>query len=180
MRKLPHFLDRGDHCCAFYKNEGEKLRLLIPFFRAGLLLGEKCLYVASHDDFQKIQKALRTHKSYHHDIDEEKIMHIDASIYSEAAQSGSPADLCEQMRQILEAFMVEGYKGMRGAGCLEMDFTPVFEDFILEYERLVSSLFKDYPVSGICLYPHSRFNTSFGRKIAAIDCHPVTVDPLTV
>jgi len=141
MRKLPHFLDKGDHSCGFYRDEGEKLRIALPFFRAGLLLGEKCIFIGSETDFSVIKTAIRDNKKSGSGVDEEKIMHIDSSAYLKAFQAGDFKALCGQWELLVKGFLAEGFRAIRGVGCLDMEYSPELESFLLEYEKCIAPLF---------------------------------------
>ena len=180
MKKLPHFLDKGDHSCAFYKNEEERLRVVLPFFRAGLILGEKCVYIASLNDFKIVKKNILNFQDQIPQIDPEDILHIDSEVYLEAFRSNDVVTLCKQWEKMVEGFIAEGYKAVRGIGCLDVEYTEELKAFLLSYEKATASLFDRYPVSAICLYPHRYSNSSFGRKISTTEYHPVFVDPLSV
>lgn len=43
-------LERGDHVCGFYYGEDERDAILLPFLRAGLRAGDKCLAVVDSID----------------------------------------------------------------------------------------------------------------------------------
>jgi len=178
MRKLPHFLDKGDHSCGFYRDEGEKLRIALPFFRAGLLLGEKCIFIGSETDFSVIKTAIRDNKKSGSGVDEEKIMHIDSSAYLKAFQAGDFKALCGQWELLVKGFLAEGFRAIRGVGCLDMEYSPELESFLLEYEKCIAPLFHRYPVSAICLYSSRYAKTPFGRKVSTAEYHPVLVDPI--
>ncbi len=180
MKKLPHFLDRGDHGCAFYRSEEEKLCITLPFLRAGLILGEKCVLIASITDFQNVKKAIQNSKGDSPLVDEGKVLHVNSSVYLNAFQSGNFSGLGAQWRQMVEGFLAEGYKAVRGVGCLDTDYTPELEAFLLEYERSLGTLFLQYPVSAICLYPAQLTRASFKHQLASSALHPVQVDPLPV
>ena len=180
MKKLPHFLDKGEHSCAFYQNEGEKLRIILPFIRAGLILCEKCVLITSLTDFETVKKAIQNSKGDGLLVDEEKILHIDSSVYLTAFRSGTFSGLGVQWRQMVEGFLAEGYMAVRGVGCLETEYSPELEAFLLGYERTINTLFLQYPVSAICLYPAHRTRASFGHQLLAPTIHPVQADPLPV
>ena len=41
---------QGDHVCAFYHGAAERNNVLIPFLRAGLTAGDKCICVLDNGD----------------------------------------------------------------------------------------------------------------------------------
>jgi hypothetical protein len=59
----------GSHCCFFYEKEKHLLDILVPFFKAGLLHNEFCIWVTSkfpepNEAIRAMRKALPNLDSY--------------------------------------------------------------------------------------------------------------------
>ena len=47
-------VDQGDHICAFYQSPAERNDVLIPFLRAGLSAGDKCVCIVDVGDLDTV------------------------------------------------------------------------------------------------------------------------------
>lgn len=183
MEKLSHFLDKGEHSCAFYADAEEKYQIIFPYFRAGILLNEKCIFVGNTEDYQHIEKQLyesseqdfigKIEKSLSFLSHEKYILHT-------LSQKNDPSVIVEQWTNLIEKYLSEGFQGGRVAGVFAPDYNRKLNSLIFAYERAVAPLFEKYPLSAVCLYPESVKNTSFGKKIRSTECHPVRAKKINV
>src|ERR1700694_5795029 len=47
-------VDQGDHICAFYQGPAERNDVLMPFLRAGLSAGDKCICIVDVNDLDTV------------------------------------------------------------------------------------------------------------------------------
>src|SRR5688572_890190 len=52
-------LKQGEHLCSVYAESGEMLTQVIPYIKAGLLNGERCIYVVDENKQELIVQALK-------------------------------------------------------------------------------------------------------------------------
>lgn len=181
VEKLAHFLESGDHSVFFYEDERDKFRVILPFFRAGLLLGDKCLFIGSKEDFAHIQKAILN-------VGDERIIqsltesldYFPDSMHLEAFRSGEVLSLCEQWETLAPQFLRQGYRAIRGVGVLSDDYEESLDEAIIKYEQAITPLFEKYPVSAICMYPRRLKSTPLGRAVNKLSCHPYRAQKLII
>jgi chemotaxis family two-component system sensor kinase Cph1 len=51
-------LKQGEHLCSVYRETGEMLTQVVPYIKAGLLNGERCIYVADENSKETLIGAL--------------------------------------------------------------------------------------------------------------------------
>jgi len=181
VEKLAHFLDSGDHSIFFYKRDEERFHVILPFFRAGLLLGDKCLFTGPREDFAHIQEVIlalsdkRISESLTESLD-----YFPDSTYLDAFNSENPAALCEEWDVLLAQYLGQGYRAVRGVGILPDACDESHYEAIIEYERACEPLFEKYPLSAICIYPYQLKSTFLGREVNKLSCHPYRVQQLAV
>ena len=183
MEKLSRFLDAGDHSSAFYKDTEETFKIIVPYFRAGILLGEKCLLIGKIENFEKIEKQIResSEPEFIQNIARslDFVSHHDYVIQM-LTKKKNPEIIIGQWRNIIEKYLAEGFKAVRLAGIFPPNFSKKLQTLILQYEKSAASLFRQYPVSAVCLYPAKVKNTPFGKEICSIRYHPVRVKKINV
>jgi hypothetical protein len=181
MEKLAHFLDSGDHSVFFYKKDEEKFDVILPFFRAGLLLGDKCLFTGSREDFAHIQEAIlslsdqRVAEALTKSLD-----YFPESTYMDAYNSENPAALCEGWSVLLDQYVKQGYHAIRGVGVMPAACNESHYNAIIEYENACEPLFEKYPLSAICMYPQTLKKSLLGKEVSKLSCHPYRAQKLTV
>jgi len=175
VRKLPIFLDKGDHSVGFYPNRKRKLEMSVSYLRAGLALKEKCILVGTESDFQEIHKTMMSFKISGYSA--KTIDYVDSKVYLTAMGKDDFLSLCSQWVQMIEDYLAKGFSAVRGVGSLPdgTELTEKTASFLLKYEESLHSLFEQYPLSAMCLYPSSFQKTRFGEKIAHKKYHPISL-----
>lgn len=168
-------IELHDHVCLIYSNEAERLAAEVPFFKAGLVAGERCIAIADAEAAQALLRAL-----------------ADAGLDSNAALARGALVLLDQrngylrggrfdpddMRDLLEqacaAAEEAGFSGLRVAG--EMSWVlgeePGVERF-LEYEAGLAEFFATHPIAAICEYDRRRFPAELLHE--AVHAHPLVM-----
>ena len=149
-----HNITPGRHLYQFYKREEDYLRIILPFFQAGLEKGEACLWLVS----QKMgvermrwaaERAIPHFSSYL--ISGEFTLYLAEDWYLE---EGSFSE--ERAMKNVETFIGRtrqlGFSQVRGAGdagCVPSQDMPYFQI----YEKKVSGLIKTSSTIALCAYP---------------------------
>ena len=51
-------LNPGDHLCLIYRDAAEQMAPIVPFVKAGLSSGERCVYIADHFTTEELAPSL--------------------------------------------------------------------------------------------------------------------------
>ncbi len=176
MQKLSRFIDPGEHSVGFYKNEREKLSFIIPYLRAGILQGEKCIVGGTREDFEHVQEIFEN-SSTPDFFKKAKLalMFVDYNehILEVLAEAKNPEILGIQWKRIIQEILEEGFSSVRIAGVIPEDYNRSLDPLILDYEKKVDDYFQNFPVSAVCLYPEEVKETPFGKQIRSHKIHPV-------
>ncbi|NKE36806.1 GAF domain-containing protein [Natronococcus sp. JC468] len=161
-----------DHLASIYRTADQQFAAAIPFVRAGLDRGERCLYVAGQRSREEVLEAML---EYGIDVDEAVesgalSVHEPAEMYGEDEPFDGEA-VIDALRSTVEAAAREGYDGFRITGelswLLEADADL---DRVLEYERSLNRFYADYDAVGLCQYDREAFPDEFLDGI--IENHP--------
>lgn len=164
-----------DHLCSLYETREEQFRSVIPFIRAGLENGEKCIYIIDENTQAQVEDALRRDGV---PIDEEKKkgqfqILTKRDTYLKNAYF-DPDEMIEFLRATVESALKEGYTGMRVTG--EMTWilgTDIHLDKLVEYETKLNHFFPKNKCIALCQYNLRRFSEEILREI--IFTHPFVV-----
>src|ERR1051326_5607768 len=55
-------LSNGDHCCLLFSSPEEQIRLTAPFLYAGFRRGERCVFVGSDDEVERMREGLKAQR----------------------------------------------------------------------------------------------------------------------
>lgn len=164
-----------DHLCLLYENTQEQFAAIIPFMRAGLERGEKCVYIADDNTTANVLKALDQ-----------------GGIETEAAiKSGSLAVLTKReaylkqgyfdpdwmikfLKEATDSAKAEGFSAFRATG--EMTWMlggDPGSDRLIEYESKLNYFFPENDASAICQYNMTRFTPELILDV--IRTHPLVI-----
>jgi signal transduction histidine kinase len=170
-----HQLNLHDHPCLLYQTNAELEQAFVPYFQAGLALGQRCLYFVDENPKQFAVDAMRA-----------GTFDIDKYIASGAFQVISTKDAHLQQgyfeEQKMLAFWLEaveqsqagGFSGLRAA--VEMTWAlsgqPGCEG-LASYEARLNRFTDQHPVTVICSYPTGKFSAEMIKSI--IHAHPIVI-----
>lgn len=159
--ELIGFVPWGTHFCQFYKTTEDLLDILVPYFKAGLMNNEFCMWITAkplEDDAAKtaMREAIPDFDDYV-DRGQIEIMPysdwyiVDGNFDSERVLQG----WIDKLGKALE----RGYDGLRLTGntfWLEKDSWNAFTDYELEVENVIH----DYKMIAICSYSLDKCNVN--------------------
>lgn len=165
-------LGLGDHVAFFFKDNAERLALVIPYMIRGLQNHERCVYIAHENTLTRIQSEFK-----------DAGVDLDASSASGALSIVTTHDaylrhgIFEPERMITDLdrdvrlALQLGFSGLRVAG--EMSWAldlPSALSRLCEYEQ---ELCRQWPtqLGGLCQYNESLFPVDVVERVA--DCHCV-------
>lgn len=163
----------GSHFCNFFESKEDLLQILVPYFKAGLLNNEYCLWITSDPVTVEAAYAALRHDIQDFDQYENKkqitiLSHEDWYLNDKIFV---PDIVINGWYQKLGKSLSEGFEGMRVSGNEAWLDRDVWKDFI-DYERNLNSSLKDHRMIVLCTYPlakcdaHAVFDVSQVHEIA--------------
>jgi|GEM_PF-2643106 len=163
----------GSHFCNFFESKEDLLQILVPYFKAGLINNEFCLWITSDPITVEIAyEALRNEiPDFEQYEKKEQIIilpHVDWYLKDKKFM---PDIVINGWYQKLKESLKKGFDGMRVSGneaWLERD---VWKNFI-DYERTLNNSLKDQHMIVLCTYPldkcdaHAVFDVSQVHEMA--------------
>jgi len=163
-RGRPH-VDLHDHLATFYSSDSGRMRLSLPFLRAGLAEGDRCFLVGSDSLVGQYVQALAGENA---NPARPAVANVDLVIRSDVGSTARAA-VAGWEDLWLDALRA-GYSGIRVVGEMATyeGFSEVQE--MLDYEVRYDSLSKRFPVRTLCQYDVRQFD---GKTIlSALQVHP--------
>jgi hypothetical protein len=168
-------LDQTRHVCAFFNNDDEEYRVLLPFIKDGLHCGHKAIHVVNPDQRRDHLERLAA-----------------AGIDAAAAQESGQLDLrinsevylpdgCFDADRMIAAFE-QVASGNSGAGyplsriCCRMDWTVKDQshvDDVIEFEARVNDVWRRHEDAVICTYHLGQFRGD--EVIDIMRTHPMVI-----
>lgn len=169
-------LGKHRHVCAFFHNEEEKYRALLPFIQEGFEQGDKAFHIV--DPKHRLEH-LRRLREFGIDVDEaEQSGRLEVRCWQDVHLRGGCFDQDQMLdllvQEILEPGKMQDYSLSRIIGSMEwvLEDCPGVTD-ILEYETRLNYALKGYDDPVICTYDLSRFNASV--VIDIMRTHPLVI-----
>lgn len=162
-------MSEGDHICAFYRGEAQRDAVLLPYLRAGLHAGDKCICVLDTTDPDHLDVGMD---------DEPRVAADQLALYrsEESYLLGdrfSPDDMLAFWDKGASAALGDdGYSFLRAVGEMTWalrDLTGV--ELLIVYEAQLNRFLAKYPQTILCLYDLERF-TDGEILIEILRTHP--------
>jgi signal transduction histidine kinase/CheY-like chemotaxis protein len=168
-------LRQGEHLCLVYENAAEQLAAAVPFLRAGLAQGERCLYIADERTTEEVAQALTAGR---------------VNVPGECARGAlrlltgresylrsgrfDPRRMIAFLGEAVAEALAAGFTGLRATGEMTWALGPeVPSECLTEYEALLNDFFPRQRALGLCQYSRSRFPPAVLRDV--LRTHPVAV-----
>lgn len=161
----------GTHIAHFYRTASDLVRVLVPYFKAGLERGDFCAWVTAEPlDEEQASEALgkamggldRFLESGQLAIEPYDTWYLRGQVFDCEA-------VLERWAEAMDHALASGWKGMRAAGNLSWLEEKHWTRF-MAYERAVDNTLQKSPMTAICSYPLTRFKPADVVEIAGI--HP--------
>lgn len=163
----------GSHFCDFFESKEDLLQILVPYFKAGLINNEFCLWITS--DPVTVEAA---YEALHNEIEnfdqykrKEQITILSHEDWYLKDHTFVPDIVINGWYQKLSRSLNKGFDGMRVSGNEAWLDREVWKNFI-DYERNLNSSLKDQRMIVLCTYPlakcdaHAVFDVSQVHEIA--------------
>jgi len=162
----------GSHFCHFYSRKEDLVHALVPYFKAGLINNERCVWITA-DPFgsaearEELQRILP---------DLEEFLRTQQIVFYDSEEGYRSADAAERTDRLMreeKRAIDAGYAGLRvtgNASFLKREQWPSF----LEYERTINRLIRTRRIIALCSY--SLNNCSASDVFDVVRTHHFTVD----
>lgn len=153
-------VDQGDHICAFYRGLGDRDETLIPYLRAGLEAGDKCVCVVDATDPETVLAELRGVI----DIDSTSAHDQLVVLPSQRTYLSSGAFETDRMLDFWDETVGSALESARFSFVRSVgEMTWALRDFpgvdeLVSYESKLNRFLPRYPQVILCLYDLERFN----------------------
>jgi signal transduction histidine kinase len=165
-----------EHYCIIYDTEEEKFAAAVPYLRAGLKRGERCLYVADEDSRVAVLDALDRAGT---EVD--RYLRTGALVIASSPEiflEHGRFDPDFALRSLSQATREEGNGEFSGLRTIlgEMIWTlerGVSPHTLIEFEAKFNSFARDNDIRGLCQYNRNHFSPEV--ILGVIRTHPVVV-----
>ncbi|HVT85839.1 MAG TPA: MEDS domain-containing protein [Chitinophagaceae bacterium] len=163
----------GSHFCNFFESKEDLLQILIPYFKAGLVNNEFCLWITSapvtvEAAYEALRKEIQDFDKYE---SKEQITILSHADWYLKDKIFVPDIVINGWYQKLSKSLNKGFDGMRVSGNEAWLDRDVWKNFI-DYERNLNNSLKDHRMIVLCTYPlakcdaHAVFDVSQVHEIA--------------
>lgn len=144
----------GSHFCNFFESKEDLLQILVPYFKAGLINNEFCLWITS--DPITVSIATEAMRKEIPDFDtyekREQIVILSHADWYLKDNTFVPDIVINGWYQKLGKSLHNGFDGMRVSGNESWLDRDVWKNFI-DYERTLNNSLKDQRMIVLCTYP---------------------------
>ncbi|WP_447986990.1 MEDS domain-containing protein [Nitrospira sp. Nam74] len=168
-------LKQGEHLCSVYGDTGELLTQAVPYLKAGLRNGERCVYVADQHSPETIVQALKFWGvDADHEMNTGRLMFWTRHEYRQPGFFDLNTMLNFVTRTLHQA-QVDGHTGIRLA--VEMTWTvnnDIHDDDLVRWEDFINTIsFPGSKISFICQYNRHLLPSPLIAR--AVQVHPVVI-----
>lgn len=159
------FAKSGDHIGHFYPSRESQMELLIPYFRKGLMTGDKCFLMCTKVSQRDVSEALETAG-----VDVEDALSSGQLVFSEG--HSSPEEMQEMLNKSLSEIPGK-FRFLRASGDATWSFEKMHTtETLMKFESALNIL-KDPPAIFFCQYDLSKFLGSV--VIDVLKTHPLSI-----
>ncbi|WP_153799526.1 MEDS domain-containing protein [Foetidibacter luteolus] len=144
----------GSHFCNFFESRDDLLQILVPYFKAGLVNNEFCLWITSDPVTVEVAyEALRNEVDDFADYEKkEQITILSHTDWYLKDNTFVPDIVINGWYEKLEKSLNKGFDGMRVSGNEAWLDRDVWKDFV-DYERNLNNSLKEHHMIVLCTYP---------------------------
>ncbi len=167
-------LKQGDHICPIYETPEQQMATALPFIRAGLARGERCLYVADESSFDQLCAALAAAGV---DVEPERrrgalqlVTQRDAYLISGVFD---PDEMIRYVHATEAQALADGYTGLRRGRDDVALGQAIGNHRLIEYEALLNRALPGSHTVMLCQYNRRRFPPAVIYDV--LRTHPVVI-----
>lgn len=155
----------GTHLCSLPGTYREQFAIAVPFLRAGVQAGERCLFVAHDNAVEVVREELSRHG-----LQASAVAVVPSNATPLRSDSINAGSLLRAWRAATEEALREGFSGLRVVVEMTWALAARVEE-LAEYEEQAAQLFSTAPIHALCQYNRTRFPEATLRR-AATAVHP--------
>jgi hypothetical protein len=156
-------LEAGDHLCAIYVGQQERDDIVLPYLRAGLRAGDKCIAIIDSSPLADVLASIGDEQEVGGYVASQQLeMHTADEAYLGTRPFSTEAMLAFWESTVGAALSTGSYGFARGTGEMpwEMRLLPGRTEFF-RYEAALNRFVPRYPQTILCLYDLERFGGGF-------------------
>jgi len=168
-------LRQGDHLCLVYRSAAEQTAALVPYLRAGLAAGERCLFVGHGTSGRRLEHALtEAGIDVQGECDRGALVFVTQRDNWLPGGRFDPGAMMDSLRQAEQQALDDGFSGLRATWKMGwvLEGTPG-ADRLIEYEAHLNRFLAGSRTCALCRY--SRDGSSPELIEDALQTHPLAV-----
>ena len=168
-------LRQGDHLCLVYRSAAEQTAALVPYLKAGLAAGERCLFVGHGTSGRRLEHALvEAEVDVQGECDRGALVFVTQRDNWLPGGRFDPGAMMDCLRQAEQQALDDGFSGLRATWNLGwvLEGTPG-ADRLIEYEAHLNRFLAGSRTCALCRY--SRDGSSPELIEDALQTHPLAV-----
>ena len=175
VRLAGSVLGRSCHVCAFFHSKEEEYRVLMPFIKEGIEMGDRAFHIV--DPKHRPDHLCRLEREGIDVADAEARGQLEVCRWQEVYTRDGHFDkyrMIETLKEGLDATRTRTGKRTRAVGHMEwaLEDLPGVHDLV-EYEARLNHLLTEYDDPIVCVYDLSRFDA--GVVIDIMRTHPMVI-----
>jgi PAS domain S-box-containing protein len=170
MRQLEN-LPPGSHVCPIYSTPADMQRMLVSYFRAGIVRGEQCLYIANEASVDDLRA-----QGIGSADDLARGVLIPVTARESYLRNGrfDPDEMFAFWTERLAAARAAGYVGLRVTGDPSWALgSDIGSELLIEYEARLNGFVHSTGIRAMCLYDWRRWQPSVLRDV--LRTHPLAI-----
>jgi signal transduction histidine kinase/CheY-like chemotaxis protein len=175
LERRIHRLRQGDHLCLIYHSAAEQTAALVPFFRAGLAAGERCLFVGHGTSGRRLEHALGSvGLDVAGECERGALLFLTRREHWLPDNRFDPGAVLDILRQAEQQALDDGFSGLRAT----WNMVWVLEgtsgaDRLIEYEAHLNRFLAGSRTCALCRY--SRDSSPAELIQDALHTHPLAI-----
>ncbi len=168
-------LRQGDHLCLVYRSAAEQTAALVPYLKAGLAAGERCLFVGHGTSGRRLEHALtEAGMDVQGECDRGALVFVTQRDNWLPGGRFDPGAMMDSLRQAEQQALDDGFSGLRATWNMGwvLEGTPG-ADRLIEYEAHLNRFLAGSRTCALCRY--SRDSSSPELIEDALQTHPLAV-----
>jgi PAS domain S-box-containing protein len=164
-------LQPGAHLCPIYSRPAERLRILVPYFQAGVRRGEQCLYIADEAAVEDLRV-----QGFGTDADFANGALVMLTTRESYLRDGrfDAERMFEFWTERLAAANAAGFAGLRVLGETSWALgSDIGSDGLIDYEARLSEFLPATGIRALCLYDWGRWQPGILRDV--LRTHPLAI-----
>jgi len=162
------------HYCSVSNREEEQLYTAVPFLVAGLVNGERCVYICDQTPKDDVTKAVLSHSRVSPSEVEKNLSVMSKDEFYIDHGRFDMNRVLKTISDLERRSVAAGYSGLRGVGEMSWATQDVEgSDDLIEYEARVNSLFPNMNARLLCQYEEHEFDSRI--LLDALRVHPRVV-----